>query len=419
MNIFVNQMVGRSQSKGFELVGAHILPSQRSVDDLEIEIIGLSQRINMAEFEFLAAVREFDVQRGWESYHLNSCAEWLNLNCGITVATAREKVRTAHAVAELPLMSDALRSGRLSYSNVRALTRVATKENEQHLVEYAAARPATQVEQHCRQLRHVQRAESLFDANELHENRFLSYSVLPDGGVTISLELPSEDGELVMRAIEHAAAQAEQEATNVSAIKQDTLQQRQADALVRMAREYFSGSSSSGSSSSADHYQVVVHVDESALVADESDGKEIKKASGRSRSDLPIETVRRLTCDASLVSVLEDSDGNPLNVGRKKRVVSTAIRRALFARDEQCRYPGCSHKKWLDAHHVTHWIDGGETSVDNLMLLCSKHHRLLHEGGFEFVSSVEGGFGVRTQDGRVLKILSERNARTESAYVHS
>ena len=322
-------------------------------------------------------------------------------------------------------MAEALRSGRLSYSNVRALTRVANKENEQQLVEYAVSRPATQVEQHCRQLRHVQRAASLFDANEIYQNRYLSYTVLPDGGVSISLELPSEDGELVMRAVEHATAQAEQEVADVSAIQKGTLQQRQADALVRMAREYFSGSTSAESaSSSADHYQVVVHVDESALRAKEAEvvdtndvkgeAKECAKedsAKEDSRSDLPIETVRRLTCDTSLISVLEDSEGNPLNVGRKKRVVSTAIRRALFARDEQCRYPGCTHKKWLDAHHVTHWIDVGETSVDNLILLCSKHHRLLHEGGYQIVADQEGGIRIHTNNGQVLEMIRESTPR--------
>jgi hypothetical protein len=129
---------------------------------------------------------------------------------------------------------------------------------------------------------------------------------------------------------------------------------------------------------------VLVHVDAAALVEEDSSGK------NKAKSDLPIESVRRLCCDASLVAVTEDDKGNPLNVGRKHRVVQPALRRALHARDKCCRYPGCSHTRWLDAqglprfigYHVMHWADGGDTSLANTMLLCAKHHRLLHEGGF-------------------------------------
>jgi hypothetical protein len=97
------------------------------------------------------------------------------------------------------------------------------------------------------------------------------------------------------------------------------------------------------------------------------------------RSDLPIETVRRLTCDGSLVTVVEDDHGTPLSVGRKQRTVSTALKRALWSRDRGCSFPGCHRSHYVDAHHIRHWAEGGETSLENLTLLCSYHHRLLHE----------------------------------------
>jgi len=94
------------------------------------------------------------------------------------------------------------------------------------------------------------------------------------------------------------------------------------------------------------------------------------------------ETARRLACDAGVVAITEDHDGNPLHVGRKTRGISPALRRALKQRDGGCRWPGCSHTRFVQAHHVEHWADGGETNIENLLTLCGFHHRLLHEGGF-------------------------------------
>ncbi|MDZ7684521.1 MAG: DUF222 domain-containing protein [Gammaproteobacteria bacterium] len=137
---------------------------------------------------------------------------------------------------------------------------------------------------------------------------------------------------------------------------------RQADALVEMARSYLADQSAGKRS---DSYQVMLHVDESALRGEGG------------RSDLPVETMRRIACRAGIVPVVMDEDGNPLNVGRKQRMLSPAGRRGLYARDKQCVFPGCSHTKWLEPHHVVRWADGGETSAENHMLLCSHHHRLL------------------------------------------
>ena len=129
----------------------------------------------------------------------------------------------------------------------------------------------------------------------------------------------------------------------------------------------------------------MVHVDESALTDDTG------------RSDLPVESVRRLTCDGSLVTVSKEGQA-----AAKKRTVSAPLKRALFARDRGCRFPGCSHDRHLDAHHVMHWADGGATTKDNLILLCSRHHRLLHEGGFTIQKDYRGAWYFRAGNGRVL-----------------
>ncbi len=133
-----------------------------------------------------------------------------------------------------------------------------------------------------------------------------------------------------------------------------------------------------------------MHVDDAAL------------RGGTGRSALPLETVKRLACDGSLVRVVENARGEPLDVGRKMRTVSTAIRRALWARDRGCAFPGCTNTRFVDAHHVRHWIDGGETSVENTLLLCSHHPALVHEGGFRIRRDADGEIFFERPDGRVI-----------------
>ena len=355
--------------------------STRTIDQLEDDIVSLSQRMNASEFEFLMLVLEFDIRQGWKEYHFNSCAEWLNMKCGITVAAGREKVRVAHALYTLPRTAQAFRQGQLSYSKARALTRVATPQNEAELLAFAIPQTASRVEDYCRYLRNAERRASTVDANRAHRNRYLSRTSHADGTMTINVELPQELGDVVMKAIEIAMADDEPDEGSYFA--------RQADALVAVARDWLAGGNDR-QTSSADNYQILVHVDESAL----------RDQGGK--SDLPVESVRRLACDGSLVEVIENKQGEPLNVGRKHRVVSPPLKRALLARDRTCRYPGCTHDKWLDAHHVMHWVDGGETSLANTMLLCSRHHRLLHEGGYTIEKDFKGVWFFRHANGRTI-----------------
>ncbi|HEY5626482.1 MAG TPA: HNH endonuclease signature motif containing protein, partial [Nitrospira sp.] len=143
----------------------------------------------------------------------------------------------------------------------------------------------------------------------------------------------------------------------------------QADAFVNLVTGYLSGNSKDGSNT--DTHLVKVHVDQSALTGQGG------------RAGLPIESVKRLCCDSQAVVITEDSDGEPLSIGRKSRIVPAAIARAVRARDHnRCRFPGCRNHRFLHCHHVEHWSKGGETSLENLMLLCTRHHTLVHEGGF-------------------------------------
>jgi hypothetical protein len=370
--------------------------THRTLEQLEEELISFSERMNGWEYEYLVLIREFDIRHGWKALHFNNCAEWLNFRCGISVATAREKVRVANALFNLPRCSEAFAAGKLSYSKARALTRVANCRTEPELLEFAVFATASQVEDHCRQLRNAQRKISTQDANRAHKARYLSRSIHEDGSMTISIQLPRESADLVMKAIDIALAlETKQEKEEFQHTDEEgaSFFQKQADALVQVARGFLTGGAEK-KSSTADHYQVMVHVDETALKSADIDQG--------GKSDLPVESVRRIMCDASIVPISKDKDGDPLNVGRKQRVVSPPMKRALLGRDKSCRFPGCTHDHWLDAHHVAHWVDGGETSLANTLLLCRRHHRLLHEGGYTIDKNFEGDWKFKTANGKVI-----------------
>jgi hypothetical protein len=371
-----------------------------SIDDLDRAICRLARQMNAETYRFLLLVRDFDDRFGFAKWSLRNCAEWLAWRCGMTLSTAREKLRTAHALRELPAISAAFADGRLSYSKVRALTRAATALNEDLLLAYALDASASQVEERCRQLRNVA-PESAVPAQSAWERRTLCVSRNPARGtLTITVELPVDDGEVIVRALDGAVAPGDVAAgvefASDRELDANGWRAQQVDALVAIAKAYLAtggleGGSPSAASSVADHYQVVVHVDERSL-----------RGGVGGRSDLPLETVRRLACDGSLLAVIEDERGGPLDVGRKQRIVPTPLKRALWARDRGCTFPGCANRRFVDAHHVHHWADGGDTSLENLTLLCTYHHRLLHEGGYSIHHDQTGAIYFRRLDGRVI-----------------
>jgi len=364
----------------------------RSIDELDAAICRLATRINAVNYQLLVLVREFDDRMGWAKWSFPNCAEWLSWRCGICLSAAREKVRTAQALRDLPQISLAFREGRLSYTKVRALTRVAAMHDENALVRYALSATAPDVEERCRQIRNIH-PDSVRDAQRAWDARWLSvWRNTARGTLCMRVELPLDVGELVMQAIERAVER-EEIADAVVEGSPSGFQSQQADALVAIVKTYLDGGAvkeGSDSTSTADRCQLVVHVDEAAL------------RGGPGRADAPLETVKRLASDASVVVVTEDEHGTPLTMSRKHRTVSTPIRRALWARDRHCTFPGCHRTRLVEAHHVHHWVEGGETSVDNLMLLCWFHHRLLHEGGFRIRRDYRGERYFVRADGRVI-----------------
>ena len=354
-----------------------------SIEDLDRNIVSLCTRINAATYELLVLIREFDERAGWLKWGLQNCAEWLAWRCDISMMTALEKVRVAHALKALGHVSRAFAKGELSYSKVRALSRVANKGNERDLIRFAVRHATAQVEERCRELRYGSEA-STGDVARAYENR--SLRIRRDARratMTITVELPLDTGELVEKALDKAR---DDEALEIRDLVDTSWSTRQADAFVTMVNDFLSGNADEAPSS--DNYLVTVHVDQSAL------------AGRNGRSSLPIESVKRLCCDSHAVVITEKESGEPLSVGRKTRIVPTAIQRALRARDNNCcRYPGCQNRRYLHSHHIEHWSNGGETSLDNLMLLCTKHHTLVHEGSFRIERDFQNRWYFMRPDG--------------------
>jgi len=321
---------------------------------------------------------------------------------------AREKVRVAHALKRLPLISGSFATGELSFSKVRAVTRIADPENEKELLELARYATAAQVEKLVRAYRGVERQAERERATKQHDVRELNYYYDDDGSLVIRARLPAEEGAVVLQALNAAmdARYAEQdkvEAENVTAVTSessdrfaDSFSQRRADALTTLAETTLRHGPTA--LSAAERYQVVVHVTAETLAADETGRCELENGQG-----LALDTVRRITCDASLLRITEDGAGNPLDIGRKTRAVSPALRRALQARDGGCRFPGCNHRRFVDAHHIRHWADGGDTSIDNLVLICRHHHRLVHEGGGGVERTADGLIRFSRSNGRFIE----------------
>jgi Domain of unknown function (DUF222)/HNH endonuclease len=370
-----------------------------SLDQLETEITELAGHINAATCRWLVLVGELDRREGWAQWGCKSCGHWLSARCGLGLQAARQQVRVARALASLPSIAASFGRGELSYSQVRALTRVATPEIEDGLLAIAHHATGAQLEVLVRSYRGVL-AQELGPTNDAYRDRFLVYSHEDDGSLVINARLPAEDGALVLQALEAAGDQIRAAAREEAAPENDSAESlsgpsvTKADALVRMAETALA--SDPKPVSRGDRHEVVVHVDAEALAHD-SDGACHVEAGPA----LHPETARRLACDSSVVRILE-RDGRPLSVGRRTRSVPPALARALRSRDRGCRFPGCTEHRFVDSHHIEHWAHGGKTELSNLVQLCRRHHRLLHEGGYRMRPGPGRSLVFLRPDGRVV-----------------
>lgn len=289
-------------------------------------------------------------------------------------------------------------SGALSYSKVREITRVGNAANEDYLLMIAAHGTAAHVENLVRAYRRCQEAEELSRDQQQQESRRVSFRYDDDGSLVLTCRLPAEAGAVVMKALDVAVEGLPVYADVPAGTPKDVVRYsaRRADALARIAECFLAHDVID--SPGADRQQIVVHVAAETLRHGSAGCCGIEHGPA-----VPAATARRLACDASVVALVEDQDGTPLDAGRKTRLISAPLRRLLTARDQGCRFPGCSIARYIDMHHIKHWANGGETKPSNLVSLCRFHHRAVHEGGFEVRILDDGALRFVRPDGRALE----------------
>jgi hypothetical protein len=346
------------------------------------QITELAGHINAANYRFLSLIAEFDLRSGWNDGATQSGAHWLNWKCGIDFCAAREKVRTARALENLPQIAAAMKRGEISYSKVREITRVACPATEGYFLTIATHGTAQHVERLVRYYRNAKESEELSREKRQQQGRELRCWFDHDGSLVIKGRLPAQVGALLIKALEMAAEDLKQtEPETVESdppaglpnVKFPPAPTRRADALELLAESFLANGAAT--MSSGDKYQIVVHVDAETLQTGCAGRCEIEHG-----THIATGTARRLACDASVIGIVEDENGDPLNVGRKTRSIPPALQRALRSRDKGCRFPGCCNTRYTGAHHIHHWAHGGETRLSNLVTLCRFHHRAVHEG---------------------------------------
>lgn len=400
-------------------------PARLSTPQLETELLGLAGHLAAAQCRFLGLLAEFDRRGGWSGVGVRSCAHWLTWRIGMSHRTAVEQLRVAHALETLPRITEAFAAGRLSYSKVRAITRIAGRpatgpddtapqpddppattspatsptESEQILLDLALAGTASHVETVVRAVRRRQAEPGLTAAR-----RALSWRWAADGSLVISGRLPPVEGAALVAAVEALVPARAPVAHPVPDTPSDWRQRgtehapgavvdrsdaARADALSMLVAG--AAAPDRGPGVVRGQAQVVVHVDATAGTARVQGGPE-----------LPAGTTERLACDARAQVLLEDTSRNRLYLGRSRRLASPAQIAALTARDAgRCRFPGCRSERFLHAHHVRSWLRGGRTDIDNLVLLCSFHHTVVHDHGY-LVRRRSTGWEVLRPDGTAV-----------------
>jgi len=380
------------------------------LDQLADRICSGAVRLTAATAAWLVLVAEFDEREGWHGVGILSCAHWLAWRCGLTPGTARQHVRVARALRTLPVIATAFASGELSYSKVRALTRVAEPGTEEELVEFARHATASQVE---RTVRAWRRSDDV-DSGRQRDRRRFSWWTEDDGMVSVQLRMEPEQGADLLAAIESlaerdarreraarrsaAAARGEQAAESAEedeagVVPLAVTTERRCRALTQLAAAAADADRRAGD---PPRREVVVVVDAAVLAEDEAAGR----AHLEGGPALSPAQARRLTCDAAVTAVLTDG-AQVLAQGRARRYATRAQRRALLMRDGGCARPGCDETRIerLHAHHLRSWLSGGRTDVSNMVLLCDVCHGLVHD--HDLVLSRPGGHLVAAdRDGR-------------------
>ena len=347
----------------------------RPTDWIEAEVMKLAGHMAAAMCLFLVMISELDRREAYLASEMRSMAHWIAWKCAVGLSAAREQVRVARALRELPAITERFGLGQLSYSKVRALTRIATRETEVGLVDLARNATAAQLDKVVRtygRIRHnmdPERARAQLQVRAIHMDHN------DDGTGTLTARLPPESLARLEQALEIAMAETPRPVDGPDL----SVAARRADALDTILTAFLEPDPDA-----APRTEMLVHADLATLV-DDADGR----GETANATALCAETLRRLACDCGVRLSLESGD-RIIDVGERRRSVHPALRRAVESRDDhRCRFPGCGIRHRLRIHHLRHYARGGKTVIVNLILLCPMHHRAVHEGGWTVAGNAD------------------------------
>jgi hypothetical protein len=359
-----------------------VIPASAIGDDLE----ELRRHINGCEAEFTRRLRRFDKGGGYAATAALTAKAWLRWKCNFSPAAAADRVAVARQLERLALATQAFADGDFSYPHAAMIARTAEKlgdkmESNAETILVTAAKDLDlgQFRVVTMKLQHLMDPDSVLEeTNESHERRFLSLSQTLDGIFYLNGRLDSEGGATLQTALNALGGPP-------SAEDKRTPKQRRADLLVELARQQLDGGNLPEVGGQRPHLAVTVSI---ATLANQpgSPAAELEWA-----QPIPAETARRLACDAAITPVFLGSESDQPQAGQTSRSISGSQRRALVVRDKGCRFPGCDRPPdWTDAHHLQHWADGGKHKMDNLVLLCRRHHRKVHEEAWQLGITPDG-----------------------------
>jgi hypothetical protein len=331
----------------------------------------LNRHISSAQVALLRVIAEVDRRRAWRDSGARDLAHWLSIRYGMSWWKADRWIKAASALEDLPATTDALESGVLGIDKVVELCRFASAETEGELIGWASDATCATIRR--RADLEVRAAQE--ETSELERDRSLRYWY-EDGGRRFGLEarMPSAQGAIVAKALERVV---DQIPTMPLQTDGDVIEARRADALLALCSQRIAADAD------ADRATVVVHASLEAL-----SGR--RNAETEHGAVMPPEALQRLACDARIQVVAENGASDAVALGRTKREPSAAMMRQLRHRDRGCRFPGCGSTAFANAHHIVWWSRGGATDLDNLLLICGFHHRLVHEHGWTVERADDG-----------------------------
>jgi hypothetical protein len=308
---------------------------------------------------------EVDARQSWMADGARNLTDWVAARLRVRHCTAAQLVAVARRLHDLPVLRECFASGVLSLDQVDAMSRIATAETEETVISETVGLSNHELDRQARRQQGVSTDEerSVWERRSLVRQWNLDQSELKFRG-----RLPGPEGRILDEAID---SRVDDMGPNPETGMFDPLERRSADALVELAAT--DGGATTGGVGGPDT-QITVFAELDALTTEDDGWAELDNT-----APIPNATAQRLSCDA-IIETIVTQGGQPVGIGRRSRKIPGWLRRLVYHRDgHQCQHPGCGNTRWLQVHHIIPWAIGGPTDLDNLILLCGVHHRLVHE----------------------------------------